>query len=305
MNILRRVSLWPWVLIIIHILISNAIVIISKYVFTSVKINPFVFVFLRNVVAFLILLPVILPVFLKTYKTHNFFLSFFRSFTGILAMSLWSYGYSHIPLSTATTLTFIVPIITLILARFILKEKTSLSRWLIVCLGFAAVVLALRPSFGSSNIYFILIGICTVLWSFANIFRKISSKSGGLKSFLCYYSFWSVILTFIVALPFISLPELKAGFSVHSLIIPLVMITGVLTAVINIMSFNTYKNNDVGVVQGFDFFRLIFVSIADVFLFNTSIHANLFIGSFLIVVCGIWLVYHESKKLKSVANIQI
>ena len=281
-------------LIIIHIILATLIVVVSKYTFIETEISPFFLLFLRNLVSFIILFPIIFPVFKKTYKTHNYKVSSMRSITGISAIALWSYSYSNIPLSTATTLMFVTPIITLILASFYLKERISATRIIVILLGFLGVLIALRPTFGEKNIFYILILVAAFLWSLSNISRKVSSNTNNVNTWLCYYSLWSLCLTFIFAIPFFAKITLVA--------LPLIIIAGVLTAFTSVMSFNTYKHNDVSLVQSFDFLRLIFASLADIFIFHQTLNSGIFIGSFIIICCVLWLVIRESRKLKSITK---
>jgi S-adenosylmethionine uptake transporter len=288
--------LTPFFLIIIHILFANFIVIISKQAFVSSNIHPLFFLFLRNLLSALILLPIILPVFLQTYKIHKYKASFSRTVPAVMAITIWTYAYSHIPLTHATILTFIIPIITLIFANFLLKEKISTNRVIVILIGLVGVLIAIQPSFNKFNVYYLLVLIATTFWAIANIARKISTQN-NIKNFLCYYAFWSVICTFLISIPFWEKIPLK--------VIPLILVAGILTAIVNVMSFNSYKYNDVSLVQSFDFLRLIIVGTADILLFGGELTANLLIGSGVIVLASIWLILHESRGLQKIANIQI
>jgi S-adenosylmethionine uptake transporter len=280
--------------IILHILFTTAIVVLSKYSFASTGLNPFYLLFLRYLFSFIILFPIIYSTFLATYKKHNFKVSFQRSFINISALALWSYAYSHIPLSTATTLTFVVPIFTIIIAEFYLKEKFLLSQKTLVLISICGVVIVLHPKINEASFYYLIILIATILWSISNISRKVSSKVSDIKTWMCYFSIWSLVLTFLMALPFFSAIPIR--------LIPVIVILSILTALANIMSFNAYKKSDASFVQSFDFLRLVFASLADIILFNHSIELSLIIGSCIIIISSILLIVSENKKIKSLAR---
>lgn len=280
----------PFLLILLHIIIATALISISKYTFTNNDINPFLFLFYRNFISFIILIPIIIPVFKATFKTHKYYISFSRSGAGIVAIAIWTYAYSHLALSTATSITFLTPIITLILATKILKEKLSKTRIILIVVSFIGVFIALKPTIEGEWFYYLLIFISTIFWAIGNISRKVASSVHNVKNWISYFSMWSVIFTFIIAIPFIKMPTLN--------LLPFILIAGILTAFANIMSFNAYKSSDVGIIQTFDFLRLIFASLVDIFVFNQIVTINLFIGSFLIIFSCIFIVYSENKKMQ-------
>jgi S-adenosylmethionine uptake transporter len=289
----KRISK-TFIFIILHIILTTSIVVLSKYSFSSAGLSPFYLLFLRYLFSFVILFPVILPTFLATYKHHRFKTSFRRSFVNVSALALWSYAYSHIPLGTATTLTFLVPVFTIIIAEFYLKEKFLLIQKLLVLLSICGVIIVLHPSINEASFYYIITIFATILWAISNISRKVSSNVSDVKTWICYFSIWSLILTFIVALPFFSTIPIK--------FIPIIAILSILTALANIMSFNAYKKSDASFVQSFDFLRLIFASLADILLFKQSVEFTLILGSFVIIVSSILLIVSEKKKIKNLTR---
>ena len=274
-----------------QIILATGIVVLSKYAFVNSDINPFFFLFLRQFLSVLLLLPFILPVFLKTYKTHNFLVSFQRSAINITALALWSFGYAGIPLSVATTFTFAVPVFTIFIAEFYLKERVTIFHKIVLGISIFGIILALRPSFTSPNIHYVITLLATFLWSISNIVRRISSTKTDFKTWICYYSFWSAILTFLFALPFFS--------KVPLYLVPIIVIAGILTAITNYLLFNIYKDHEASFVQSFDFLRLVFVSIADVFIFKQSLSLYIFIGSFFIIASSILFLWNEKNKVRA------
>ena len=277
-------------LIVMQIILATFIVVLSKYSFVNSGISPFFLLFLRHLLSFFLLLPFILPIFLKTYKNHNFFISFRRSFINILALALWTFGYSNIPLSVATTFTFAVPVFTILIAEFYLKEKVTTFHKILLCISTFGIVLAIKPSFSSWNLYYVITIIATILWALSNIVRKIASTKNDFKTWICYYSFWSLILTFLFALPFFSAIPIK--------LIPIIAFVSVLTAITNFMLFHIYRQHKANFVQSFDFLRLIFVSIADVFVFHQSLSVSIFVGSFFIIISSALFLMKEKREIK-------
>lgn len=70
-----------------------------------------------------------------------------RSLMLALANAALSVALIHIPLADATAVSFAAPVLTVTLAAIWLGERVSPRRWLGVALGFAGVMVALRPPF--------------------------------------------------------------------------------------------------------------------------------------------------------------
>ena len=60
---------------------------------------------------------------------------------------LFATALSRIPLADATAVGFASPLLTIALAALVLKERVGMRRWLGVAIGFAGVLVALRPPF--------------------------------------------------------------------------------------------------------------------------------------------------------------
>lgn len=107
--------------------------------------NTFEIVFFRNIVSFAVI--GLSMYFIRPSSIGGKpFLLVLRGIFGFLAMFCFFYTVSVLPLATASTFVKTSPIFTAILAGFLLKEKTGGRVWTAVLLGFAGVVIILKPS---------------------------------------------------------------------------------------------------------------------------------------------------------------
>jgi drug/metabolite transporter (DMT)-like permease len=99
-----------------------------------------------------------LPVYSLHWRVHVF-----RSLAGLAGMLLLFHVIGVLPLSTATTLNYTSPLFLVVLSAIVLKEKTR--PWLVgaVVLGFAGVVLLLRPTFAANQTVAGLLGLASGL----------------------------------------------------------------------------------------------------------------------------------------------
>ena len=91
----------------------------------------------------------------KSYKLH-----FFRNLFGVTALSLVFYCYSVLPLATATTLNY-TSALFIGLWLFIkgVEGRRDWFRFFTCILGFASVLLVLRPSLGEDQYFAVLLGL--------------------------------------------------------------------------------------------------------------------------------------------------
>ncbi|MGB1032511.1 MAG: EamA family transporter, partial [Flavobacteriales bacterium] len=86
-------------------------------------------VFMRSLVSLAICASYVVTLkspFLGVNKTWLYI----RGFTGMIALSLFFYTIQHIPLASATTIQYLSPVFTVVLAMFFLGQKVRKIQWL-------------------------------------------------------------------------------------------------------------------------------------------------------------------------------
>lgn len=101
--------------------------------------------FWRQGAALIILTPLILRAGQRAFVTSSPRIVLFRSVAAMLALTLWIYATSHLPLATATTLSFTRPLWIVLLAWLMLGERVGALKGAAVCLGFAGVLVMVQP----------------------------------------------------------------------------------------------------------------------------------------------------------------
>lgn len=185
--------------LILSLIIGSTNDAIMKYLGT-VSITPWQITFFRYLSATVCILPFL---FLKNnfkLKTNTPLLHIIRGSILMLAMILWNHGLTLVPLSTATLLSFTVPIFVLALAPFFLKEKTHWQIWIATFACFTGAIIAtnsLNMSFQSASI--ILITSELLFATLDILYKKYLSKDSMLTT-VFYSSLIPTILTSIPAL---------------------------------------------------------------------------------------------------------
>jgi drug/metabolite transporter (DMT)-like permease len=105
-------------------------------------------VFFRNLFSLSLLLPWLLRSGVGGFKTAVPHLHLLRGIAGVSAMYCFFYAIANIPLADAMLLKLTSPLFIPLVALFWLREPVSPKIWLALAIGFAGVLLILRPGIG-------------------------------------------------------------------------------------------------------------------------------------------------------------
>lgn len=113
--------------------------------YLSAELSSFEIVFFRNSVALVVMLPWLARFGFGALRTRRLGALAGRSVLGFLAMILWFWSLGTLKLDHAVALSFTAPLFTTVAAVVILKEPIRLRRVVALAVGFAGVVVILRP----------------------------------------------------------------------------------------------------------------------------------------------------------------
>jgi drug/metabolite transporter (DMT)-like permease len=105
--------------------------------------------FFRSVISVIILLPMIAAGRVKPWHSKRLAGHFWRTFMGTTSMVLGFYAVSMLPLADATAIAFSQPLFSVVVAALIAGEKVRWRRWSATLVGFAGVLVMVRPGEGS------------------------------------------------------------------------------------------------------------------------------------------------------------
>jgi drug/metabolite transporter (DMT)-like permease len=107
--------------------------------------HPFQVVFLRNLLATLMLSPLLLWRGASLVKSRQLPLYGLRVAVSLFSMLAWFYALSEIPIGEVTAISFLAPVFGTLGAIFLLGEKVRLRRWTAIMVGFLGAMIILRP----------------------------------------------------------------------------------------------------------------------------------------------------------------
>ena len=107
--------------------------------------HPFEIAFFRSLIGALFVVPIILSVGLSVFRTHHPKLNMARSLTSLVALLAGFTGLAYLPTAEAMTYSFPSPLFVAIGASLFLAENVTRKRWLAIAVGFAGVLIVMRP----------------------------------------------------------------------------------------------------------------------------------------------------------------
>lgn len=204
-----------------------------------------------------------------------------RSLSEVTGRLFFMLAIALTPLSTASAVLQATPLVVMLGAALLFGERIGARRWLAVALGFAGVLLILRPGtdgFGPLS----LLAVMAML-GFAG--RDLATRAAPVSlSFrqLGVAGFSMLIVAGLIVLPFGPPPVVPSGPIWAAL--AAASATGVCAYTFLTVAMRT---GQVGAVTPFRYTRLVFAMIAGVLVFGEVPHRWTIIGSAVIVLAGI------------------
>jgi len=211
-----------------------------------------------------------------------------RSLFLFLSTVFFFFSISKISLAEALTLSFVSPIIVTILSIFLLNEKVGVRRWIAVFLGFAGVLIVIRPGFNEINIATVAAlgtGICYAFYIIST--RKLSSIDSPLLTLIFTGLSGAIVISFVV--PFF---WTWMNYSQWLILISLASI-GTVAHLLIILSLNFAEASKLAPLA---YFEIVTNVLIGYYFFNDFPNKWIWLGLLLIISSGIYISIRESIK---------
>jgi drug/metabolite transporter (DMT)-like permease len=216
------------------------------------SLDPFEIAFFRCVFGLIAVLPFLQGVRGLTIS-GNPWMHVLRSVVGVSGMFCGFYAVTHLPLATATAISFTKPLFLIVLAVFFLGEVVRWRRWTATAVGFLGVLIVARP--GTEAFSFAM--VVALLGSFfiadvAVLVKKLSQTDRNV-TILFYFG---VITTIVSAIPAFFVWQMPVGIEW-----PLLVAIGITAALGQYLSLRSFRIAEATAVMPFDYTRLLFAGL--------------------------------------------
>jgi drug/metabolite transporter (DMT)-like permease len=221
----------------------------------------------------------------------NWTLHISRSLAGFAGMMLLFYVIGILPLSTATTLNYTSPLFLVVLSALVLRERLKPGLVLAVVLGFAGVVLLLRPTFSANQTVAGLLGLASGF--FAGVAYLTTKHLGRLGEPGWRVVFYFTLVSTIGSGAF----ALAGGFHEIGLEGLLVLLgVGVCATLGQLAMTRAYHEGDTLTVGSLAYSTVIFTTLFSLFIWQDALPIGSWFAMGLIIVSGILAVRSGSSR---------
>lgn len=210
-----------------------------------------------------------------------------RATAGLIAMQLWFYSMTIMPVTLATALSFTTPIFATIFAILLLGERAGWRRWSALFVSFVGVLLIVRPDVSGINTNALYVLTASAAMAVAGIFVKSLSRTEPPETIVFYMALCMTPLS--VPLGVMHWKPLAGEQWLALLAI------AALSTIAQLMMARAYRRADVVVLMPLDFSRLIFTSILAYLFFGEILDSHAWLGAAIIVACTVYIAYRETR----------
>ena len=272
-------------------LIFNEVFLIAHIILIKILVGDFsVFqiVFMRSISSLIIIVPILFYVKNQNNIFRQFQSNLIRVVLSFMAISIQFFTISNIQLAQVSTIGYLRPSIMSIFAYFILSEKQSKGRWLVLIVGFLSILLVFSPE--KTSIQFIallaLLGSCC--GSLSTIFQKFLSKKFSEIQLMVWYSVGISILS----LPF-CLYTWKE-LSLNELIF--MVLTGLLATGAQYFYIKAFRLSQASFLAPIQYFHIIPVLVIGYLIFSEIPSYQTLLGALIIIISLIGLLIWEKNR---------
>ena len=272
-------------------LIFNEVFLIAHIILIKTLVGDFsVFqiVFMRSISSSIIIIPILFYVKNQKNIFGQFQANLIRVVLSFMAISIQFFTISNIQLAQVSTIGYLRPSIMSIFAFFILSEKQSKGRWLVLIVGFLSILLVFSPESNSIQLIALLALLGSCCGSLSTIFQKFLSKKFSEIQLMVWYSVGISILSF----PFCLFTWKEV--SLNELIF--MILTGLLATSAQYFYIKAFRLSQASFLAPIQYFHIIPVLIIGYLIFSEIPSYQTLFGALIIILSLICLLIWEKNR---------
>jgi drug/metabolite transporter (DMT)-like permease len=249
--------------------------------------HPFEVVFLRNLFAVAMLMPLLAWRGSSLIRSTQIRLYGVRVAISLFSMLAWFYAIALIPIGEVTAISFLAPLFGTLGAIFLLGERVRIRRWTALFVGFMGAMIILRPDGATLG----LGQLCALL----------SAMSMGLTVILVKQLTAAddpdkiVFLTNAMLLPLSLVPALFVWTWPTLEVLPALLGMGLTAVLGHVALVRGYAATDASLAQTFEFSRLPFAVAIGYLAFGETIDSWTWVGAFIIFASAVYITRREAR----------
>lgn len=231
--------------------------------------------------------------FSKCYHTHYKFFHVLRALS-ILSVTFFVFeALKHLPMADFYGISFSAPFLVTIGAFIFFKEKTSLTEWAAIALGFGGVLIVVQPDYDHFNIGYIYAILGVVSLAAAGLIVRKIGRDEDPYLFVIFANLAIILFNIYPALSHAWPENITLNhiiiFTIYSAIIPTAILT--LSAVFA-------RAPTITAVVPFQYLQIVWGAIFGYFVFSDIPQVNTIVGSGVVIAAGLYILFHHQRQNK-------
>ena len=258
---------------------------------------------IRGVVAVLILLAYIaLDGKIETLRSKRMGLLIVRGLVLMMAYTTYYLAFPSMPLANIVALWFTVPLFVTALAGPFLGEKVGVRRWAAAIVGFAGVLIIVRPLADSFSLASLLPIASALTYSISALMARRMGETESAPVMSFYQNLVYLLVALLMAAIFgggayegTSNPSLE--FLVRGWVTPswidlgLLAACGVIASIATVLLTQAYRMAEANFVACFEYSAIIWATLGGYLFWREVPDLYFFVGAALIVVAGLYVLF--------------
>ena len=241
--------------------------------------NPFQIVFARYLSQLIILIIIFNKRSILHTKSQYPLLQILRGSLLLVTTCFMFSGLAYLPFAENIAIYMIGPVITTILAFFILKEKISFLQIIVVIVGLIGAIIIADPNSQSFNLAIIFPFLAALCFAFFTISTKFLNSSDTNQTTLLFTAITGTFLSAPFIIFFWKWPSLNATILMFCL--------GLLATIGHFFFIEALKVINASFAAPFVYLTVMLAAFWGYIIYNEVPNQNTIIGAFLIIIAGI------------------
>lgn len=212
-----------------------------------------------------------------------------RGAISIAMLAAFTYALRTLPLADTYSIFFVAPLLITVLAGLVLRERIGWQRWLAIAIGFAGVVIVLRPT-GDGVLS--LAGLAVLASALGYAVSAITVRILARTDTTVAMVFW-VTLVLSVGAGALAAPDWVPIASEHWLPIAAIGVAGTIGQVAVTLAF---ARGEASVIAPFEYTALAWGVFYDFAIWDAMPGAITLAGAAVLIASGLYLIRHERRR---------
>ena len=238
-------------------------------------------VFYRSFIGLLIMYGIVLQrrgtIATPHWKSHMW-----RGISGSLALLLFFYCITTLPLATAVTLNYTSPLFLTLLMMLVVKERLHLPLATAITLGFVGIFLLLHPTLEHNQIFSGILGILSGFFAaiaMLNV-RELGRHGEPEWRTVFYFSLISTVISAVIMLPgTLHIPTLQTSL--------ILLGVGVSATLAQLALTRAYSTGKALVASSLSYSAVVFATLFGIVLWNETLSPASWAGMALVIISGV------------------